>query len=197
MNYDELFEKDFREGREEEVLTNRSAKRFDVAFDLIRGLKVDDALDIGCADGLFTESLQGLARNVFGIDVSETALRMASERFPSGWFSVGNIIELPFSDSRFDLVSCLDIIYYLDEAGRKKAVEELARVLKPGGWLLISTSWPRFTKTRTGQPYIKPKELLRLLGHRFAFEKEATTSTLLNLGFMRSGVAMLLRSERD
>ena len=176
--------------------------RYDRAFSLLQGLwALDKVLDVGCGEGIFTnrlrEVVKGDAGIVWGIDVSVTAIEQAKRRFWNLFFQVAPITAIPFSDSAFDLVSCLDVIYYLDDAGRKKAVDELRRILKPGGHLLISTSWPRLTKTRTGTSYMKPKELLELLGDRFILEKEATTSTLLNLGFMRSGVAMLLRSERD
>lgn len=196
IGYAELFE-----DREELLGSDKVMRlRYDRAFSLIQDLSFDKVLDVGCGEGIFSNRLRKLVNSdtgiVWGIDISVTAINQAKRHFGNLFFQVAPITAIPFSDSAFDLVSCLDVIYYLDDAERRKAVDELHRVLKIGGYLLISTSWPRFTKTRTGQSYIKPKELLKLLGDKFTLEKEATTSTLLNLGFMRSGVAFLLKKRR-
>ena len=160
-DFPEMFDRDFREGRESEVLTNKADQRYHAAFGLVKDFSVDKALDVGCATGLFTNYLRTIANAVWGIDVSESAIRMARLKFPY-MFQVGNLTAIPFHDSTFDLVSCLDVIYYLDDAGRKKAVDEIARVLKPTGYLLISTSWPWRTKTRTGTSYLTSSQLLTL-----------------------------------
>ena len=196
--YSELFDRDFRTHQEEKVLTNKAAQRYVVAFSLIKDLwALDSALDIGCADGVFTDRLREIIRVahgiVWGMDVSETAIQRAKTRFPRCHFSTGNMTNIPAPDSSFDLISCLDVIYYLDDVGRKKAIDEIARVLRLNGHLLILISWPRFTKTRTGTSFMKPNELRHLLGSRFKLTKEATTSTILGLPFIRSGVAMLFR----
>lgn len=199
MDYDQLFDADFRNSQEEKILGNQKMRRlrYRRAFNLISNLKLEKALDVGCATGIFASMLRwdGISRDVSGIDVSESAILSAQMLSPAIHFEVGNLTRIPFPESAFNLVSCLDVIYYLDDAGRKKAVGEIARVLKPEGWLLISTSWPRMTKTRTGTSYIKPRELLELLGDRFTFVREATTSAILGLGFLRSGVAMLMRKK--
>ena len=194
-NYTELFDRDFRENQKDKMLGSKEVRgrRYHNVFNLVRGLKFDRALDIGCADGEFTGRLGKVAYEVSGVDVSPTAIAQAKEALPGFDFRVSNATDLPFADGYFSLVSCLDVLYYLDEEGRKKAVDEVYRVLKPQGFFLVATSWPWRTKTRTEQSYIKPRALLKLLGDGFTLRKQATTSTLLNLGFMRSGVAMLLR----
>lgn len=192
--YAELFDKDFRTHQERKVLTNKAAQRYDAAFSLISGLKIGTALDVGCADGQFTKRLGAMMDGrIHGIDVSETAIKYARANYPRGWFSTGNLTAIPFPDSSFDLVCCLDVIYYLDDAGRVKAMDEMTRALKSTGHLLILISWPRFTKTRTGTSFMKPNELMRLVGNRFEFIKEATTDTILGLPFIRSGAAMLFQ----
>ena len=197
LNYDQLFEDDFSSLQTEKVLGSEEAhlRRTAKAFSLVRDLRFQTALDIGCADGFFTNKLSKITDVVYGIDVSKTAIEHARINYPGPFFRVGNLIEIPHGDSLFDLVSCLDVIYYLGDMDRRMAVEEIVRVLKPNGHLLVSTSWPRRTKTRTGTSYMNDRELLQILSGHFMLLKEATTSTLLNLGFMRSGVVMLLRKE--
>ena len=198
MDYAELFDRDFRTHQEGKVLTNKAMERYNVAFNLIKDLhELASALDIGCANGGFTARLREIVHGehgiVWGMDVSETAIQRAKTRFPRCHFFTGNLTDITVSDSSFDLVSCLDVIYYLDDAGRKKAVDEIARVLKSNGYLLVLISWPRFTKTRTGTSFMKPNELRHLVGNRFELIKEATTSTIRGLPFIRSGAAMLFR----
>ena len=194
-DYSELFDKDFREGREDAVLTNKATQRYSVAFGLVANLKFEKALDVGCANGRFAGYLA--YRNEFwGIDISETAIGQAKEywkHMPNRFhFTVGNLTSIPFPDSMFDLISCLDVIYYLDNPSRRKAADELARVLKPNGYLLISTSWPWRTKTRTGTSYMKEWEVEILLAKNFTLLRDAKTSG--RLGFW-TGAAMLFRYE--
>jgi len=49
---------------------------------------------------------------------------------------VGSVYELPFEDEAFDLVLCMVVMEHLEDP--KKAIEEMKRVLKPGGRILVS-----------------------------------------------------------
>ena len=191
--YTELFDRDFRENQKDKMLGSREvrARRYHNVFNLIRGLKFGEALDIGCADGEFTGRLGKVAYAVSGIDVSPVAIEQAKEALPGFDFRVGNATELPFPDSSFNLVSCLDVLYYLDEAGRKKAVDEVCRVLKPQGFFLVTTSWPWRTKTRTGMSYMRMDDVRGLLGGRFVLLDTMPTSKRFE--FIWTGAAMLFR----
>jgi SAM-dependent methyltransferase len=65
-------------------------------------------------------------------------------------FEVGDILDLPVPDDRYDAVLAVAVIHYVpSEAYRAQAMAELARATRPGGYLLM-TSWnlwqPRFWK---------------------------------------------------
>ncbi len=92
-----------------------------------------DVLDAGCGGGATMESLRRHGR-VRGMELSEKAVAYNREygRDVVG----GSIEELPFDDASFDLVLALDVIEHVRHDSR--ALEELHRVLRPGGALLVT-----------------------------------------------------------
>lgn len=91
-------------------------------------------LDAGCGSG---GNLQALARYgcAVGVDVSEDALVLARRRRAA---VVGaSVLELPFADGVFDLATSFDVLYHRWVTDDAVAVRELARVLGPGGLLLV------------------------------------------------------------
>ncbi len=108
--------------------------RYRVAAALAEGKRV---LDAACGEGYGTAMLaQAGAASVTGVDVDETTVRRARERYGLG-FEVGDIAALPFGDDSFDLVVCFETIEHVEDP--RTALAELARVLDPSGLLVIST----------------------------------------------------------
>ena len=61
-------------------------------------------------------------------------------------FRVGTNSNIPFPDKTFDYLASSDVIHYEgNETNIAKAIDEYHRVLKPGGWLLLSTVAPDHT----------------------------------------------------
>lgn len=92
-------------------------------------------LDAGCGTG---GSLIWLARygRVTGLDLSPTALAFCRKRQLRRLVG-GSIEQLPFPDATFDLVTTFDVLYHRWVADDARALRELHRVLRPGGWLLL------------------------------------------------------------
>jgi SAM-dependent methyltransferase len=91
-------------------------------------------LDAGCGTG---GNLLRLARygRASGIDLSATALRFARER---GVVTArASLLSLPFPDRTFDCVASFDVIYHAWVTDDRAALREMARVLRPGGLLLL------------------------------------------------------------
>lgn len=90
-------------------------------------------LDVGCGTGVLEERLRGIS--VIGVDLTEEMVRLAKEkRIGSLSLSVGDGENLPFRDGTFDsIVSC----YVAKYCSTKALLEEMARVLKPGGKLVM------------------------------------------------------------
>ncbi len=92
-------------------------------------------IDIGCGNGAFTELMveRCAPEEVQGIDPSEAQLAFARTRPASriARFQQGDALALPFADDKFDAaVMALVLVFVPDPA---KAVEEMARVVRPGG----------------------------------------------------------------
>lgn len=95
------------------------------------------ALDVGCGEGRFCRMLRaaGVAE-VVGIDPTTPLLAAARAADPGGDYREGRAEALPFTDAAFDLVvSYLTLIDIPDIAA---AIPEMARVLAPGGTLMIA-----------------------------------------------------------
>ena len=92
-------------------------------------------LDAGCGTGANLVHLKQLARSV-GIDVSSDALAFAKQRV-AGQLVRGSVLVLPFRDAAFDAVISNDVLYHQWVTDDVAALKELARVLKPGGIVLV------------------------------------------------------------
>lgn len=87
-------------------------------------------LDLGCSSGAFLKTLKGQAWDLYGIEMSENAARMAEARSGAKVF-VGDIMEAPFPEQSFDAITCFDVLEHVYEP--KKVMERVFRLLKSGG----------------------------------------------------------------
>ena len=101
-------------------------------------------LEIGCGIGRFEEALAPELSLAVGIDVSQAMLRTARERCAgladAAFVQTSGLDLAAFRDASFDLVLAVDSFPYLVQAGPElpaRHVEEAARVLRPGGDLVI------------------------------------------------------------
>jgi SAM-dependent methyltransferase len=91
-------------------------------------------LDAGCGTGANLVALneRGAA---LGLDQAEAALRLCRQRNVT--VVRGDLEALPFPEGSFDCVTSFDVLYHLDVRDDRRAAAELARVLRPGGLLLV------------------------------------------------------------
>ncbi len=102
----------------------------------VRGRSFTTALDVGCGEGRFCRMLQACHLKTTGIDPTEALIRHANERDPQGDYRIGRAEALDFADRSFDLV--VSYLSLVDIADIRRAISEMARVLTPGGTLLIA-----------------------------------------------------------
>ncbi|MFC4853445.1 methyltransferase domain-containing protein [Actinophytocola glycyrrhizae] len=100
-------------------------------------------LDIGSGTGelarLLAETV-GADGEVVGVDPNPGMRTEAARRAPRARFVDGNAYALPFTGSSLDAVTCERVFQHLDHP--QKATEEIARVLRPGGRVVITdTDW--------------------------------------------------------
>ncbi|MCG8584697.1 MAG: class I SAM-dependent methyltransferase, partial [Pirellulales bacterium] len=116
----------------------------DGKFDLV-GLK--NILDVGCGAGQITTHLLKYADEDAAItcfDLSHEMVRRSRARLKSNrpTFLVADVTKLPFADATFDCVTCGYVLEHLPDA--RDGLSELARVMKPGGRMLLLTSEDNF-----------------------------------------------------
>jgi len=94
-------------------------------------------LDVGCGEGRFCRMLKGSGVTcVTGIDPTPGLIRAARARDAGGSYVESSAESLPFGDRSFDLV--VSYLSLIDIADLRAAIFEMARVLRPGGALLIA-----------------------------------------------------------
>jgi SAM-dependent methyltransferase len=136
--------------------------------------KVDCAIDIGAAGGYYVVSAYlHFAKRVHAIEYDPRLcdlLRQELARFPErcSW-QQGSILSLPVESASADLVACTQVLEHIDND--LLAFEELTRILKPGGHLLLAVPhppapWPEPGHVREGYR----AEDLSNLGARFRLE---------------------------
>ena len=100
------------------------------------GQRAVRVLDAGCGTGGTTVRL-GEFGTVYGVDYSGEALSRSARRELGGRLTQGSIERLPYKDGAFDLVTSFEVIYHAGVTDDRRAFEELRRVLRPGGLLLL------------------------------------------------------------
>jgi len=91
-------------------------------------------LDAGCGTGWNLQELSSFGET-HGVDLSPLAVITTKRR--GGRVVRGNLLGLPYAPESFDLVTSFDVLYHAWVEDDRQAVRELARVLKPGGVMLI------------------------------------------------------------
>jgi SAM-dependent methyltransferase len=95
-----------------------------------------NALDVGCGEGRFCRMLSAASVKVTGIDPTAQFIETAKERDPEGDYRLGRAEQLDFAEGSFDLV--VSYITLVDIPDFRTAIREMARVLKPGGSMLVA-----------------------------------------------------------
>ena len=99
----------------------------------------DDApvLDVGCGTGRWLRRYSARGLRAVGVDATEGMLQRAAASGLKCPLVVGLAQSLPFDNSSFDLVSAVTVIQHIPPADQGDALKEMARVLRPGGHLLL------------------------------------------------------------
>lgn len=110
---------------------------------------VQSALDAGCGTGGMLSWLSQYtgSHRVVGVDLSSTALEFCRKRNHQQ-LTHGSIAQMPFADSSFDLVTSFDAIQHVLDKGDVRAIAEIYRVLRPGGFAFVRV--PAYEWLRSG-----------------------------------------------
>ena len=101
-------------------------------------------LDFGCGCGRVIRHWRGLERpQVHGCDYNPYLAGWCADNLTFAKFAVNRLMPpLPYEDDRFDIVYSVSIFTHLDEELQRPWIEELARVVRPGGLVLVTVTGP-------------------------------------------------------
>ncbi|MHC5056615.1 MAG: class I SAM-dependent methyltransferase [Planctomycetota bacterium] len=111
----------------------------------------ESVLDAGSGTGNLSVKMRALGASVVSLDSSPVGLAIHREKDPSARLELASLeSRLPFPDSMFDSVVCASVLFALSESGRRTALREFLRVLKPGGHLLVTVMRKKQSRLRFG-----------------------------------------------
>jgi SAM-dependent methyltransferase len=106
----------------------------------VRHAPAGPIIDLGCGPGHIAAHLHGLGLPVLGVDQSAEMLAEGSARYPTVRFAQGSITRLGLAGNSCSGALSRSSVIHLPPALLPSALTEFARVLVPGGWLLLTFS---------------------------------------------------------
>ncbi len=158
--------------------------RYKNAIKLCKSKKV---LDVASGSGYGTKMISKVAKSVVGLDISNEAVKYSKRKYKGKniKFIQGSCLEIPFENSVFDVVISFETIEHINN--HEKFLEEIKRVIKPKGLVVISTPNKRvYTKKNTfHKKELTSGQFKKLLGGYFkhiqiAFQDSVTIHSILN-----------------
>jgi SAM-dependent methyltransferase len=143
-------------------------KRYAFARPFCTGREV---LDAGCGVGYGSAYLAEAARRVVGVDIDADAIAYARRRYgaPNVEFVHADVVAMPFADALFDVACSFEAIEHVRDP--EALVSQLRRVVREGGFCILSTPRVERTTTNPANPFhrveLSPEDLERLLRKRF------------------------------
>ncbi|WP_395450923.1 rhamnan synthesis F family protein [Aminobacter sp. UC22_36] len=117
-------------------IQNEHYHRYLFALDFCRDKNV---LDVACGEGYGCNLISQVASGVVGVDVDADTVAYADRTYGTSVlrFVAADATQLPFDDASFDVVTSFETIEHFD--GHEAFLAEIARVLRPGGTVVISS----------------------------------------------------------
>jgi 2-polyprenyl-3-methyl-5-hydroxy-6-metoxy-1,4-benzoquinol methylase len=143
-----------------------------------------EILEVGCGTGWMCEALLGFGR-VTGLDLSRKCLDEARRRMPHADFIVGDVMHLDLPENRYDVICALEVLAHIDD--QPGFIAKLARLLKPGGLLMLATQnrpmlerWAKVAPPAPGQirRWLDQNEVRALLASSFRIQEMFTVTPL-------------------
>lgn len=110
--------------------------------DLIHGYSTSQGkrvLDVGCGNGYVLSRYAMNGAEVFGVDMTQRAVDLSRRRFEladlQGSFQTTDGASLPFEDNSFDIACSMGVLHHIEDP--RPMVDEMFRVLKPGGKIIL------------------------------------------------------------
>ncbi len=132
-------------------------------------------LNIGVGNGYFEETVRQRGWKMQSLDPDKKTINRLVEK---GFKAQKGVIEqIPFDDTGFDFVTASEVLEHLDDEQRHKGLQEVARVLKGGGWFLGTVPYREdLFVNRVICP--KCEEVFHRWGHQKSFDAKAMRNEL-------------------
>jgi SAM-dependent methyltransferase len=108
----------------------------------LAGVAPGAALDAACGTGRHAAALVAAGHQTIGVDRSPEMLGIAATKVPEADFRTGDLMALPLDDASVDVAVCSLALTHLTDPA--PAIAELARVVRPGGRVILSDAHPTF-----------------------------------------------------
>lgn len=150
-----------------------------------------DIIDVGCGAGWLCPWLKPFGR-VTATDLSADVLQRVSQRVPDVEFIAGDFMTLPFPAEVYDVVISLEVLAHV--ADQPAFVARLARLLRPGGLLMLATQnrpvLERYNRIPPPEPgqlrrWVDRNELVQLLDPHFVVREVRQITPRAGKGLMR------------
>jgi ubiquinone/menaquinone biosynthesis C-methylase UbiE len=133
---------------------------------LTRDLPPGRALDVACGTGRHAARLAAAGHETVGIDATPAMLDVARTRVPGAEFREADFTDLPFDDATFDLAICALALAHLPDPS--PAIAEIARVVRPGGRVVLTDAHPTFVMIQGEAMFPTPDGLAFVRNHPVA-----------------------------
>lgn len=198
--------------RDPEHLNEWSLRRGEIILKFFQSLRLQnpEILDFGCGTGWLSERLANFGP-VTGVDLAESAIATARTRCTGCKFIAGDFFKIQLPAGHFDVVVSQEVVAHVPD--QAAYIERAARLLKPGGHLIITTP-NKFVIERSDvfppQPpehlekWLTMGKLKRVLDPHFRVLRSTSILPMGNRGILRitnstkinNGLAMFLSSRR-
>lgn len=152
---------------------------------IISERKPNVLIDLGCGEGFYTHAIADkIEAQVYGVDISKSAVKYAAKRYPQCHFSVASISQAPFKSGTADVL--LSVFAPLFE-------QELARLAAPNGTLVVASPGPWHLKELKEYIYAdvaKHTEIDTPSGFIKADQKLITEQVTLNFSDIKNLIMM-------
>lgn len=113
-----------------------------------QGWRGTDVLDVGAGTGFYMERWIRFRAQVVGVDITAVAIEGLSQRFPGARLIradiAGSLDGISLRQGSFHAVSAFDVLFHIvDDGGYARAFQNIAALLRPGGWFLWSDNFVR------------------------------------------------------
>jgi len=150
--------------------------------------RADYILDAGCGVGNYLHMID--RKGCFGVDLDRYAVGTANKYCVNSNFLIASVLDLPFRDNAFNVVTIFEVIEHLPAGTEKRAIAEIRRILNSFGIILLSTPNHHFLCNIMDPAFL-------LYGHRH-YKIKKLMELIIDVGFsveeyvIRGGLSRLL-----